>query len=165
MIGTIPWTDLPFTSEQIAESMAVVAAEIRMRYRSNFTLVVVLPESKESGALLIECLENDKALFTVASVGVQRVTKDGKPAMTIIDPPSVHLIKNRKVVVFDAPGDWQSTYNVCDYIKKMKPSSIEVAAMISRGPVPKWVNRDYVAFEVVPREIAEPVVAEEVPVG
>jgi hypoxanthine-guanine phosphoribosyltransferase len=147
MISKLEQTDFPLSKEQCESALQLLAQQIHARYTSPFSFVIVLPQSLWFGKKLEELLLEDGAMPLTVGFGVLPTTKDGKPAVLIIEPPSEHSIKNRKCVVFDAQGDWFVTMNVCEFVRRMRPSSIEVASFISRGEVPAWVNTDYVCFE------------------
>lgn len=149
MIAKFAFEDFPITKEQCENALQVVAQHIHNRYRSPFTLVLVLPQSLWVGKMLETYLTNDKAMPITVGLGVMpTLNEEGKLSFAIIEPPSIHSIRNRKCVVFDAQGDWGVTLAACNFVKQLHPAAIEVAALLSRGPVPSWVNADYVAFEV-----------------
>jgi len=148
VIAKLEKTDLPLSKEQVLDALQVLAKQIHGRYRSLFTLVFVLPESKPYYELFEKQLKDQFALHISVGIGVHLTSTDGIPGVSIVSPPSVHAIKGRKVVVFDAIGNWPVNYVICERIHQMQPQSVEVATLFSLGPVTGWVNPDYVGFEV-----------------
>jgi hypothetical protein len=153
MISKLEKGEDPPTGEQQFTALQVISRAIHANYRSPFTLVVVLPHTKTDGLLLSRELIAEGALPMVVSCGVSQIIHEGKPTIAIVEPPSVHAIRGRKVVVFDSQGNWPVVYNVCRHLQTKKPQSMEVGSLFSQGPTPTWVNSNYVAFEVALDEV------------
>lgn len=149
MISKLTLEEFPVTQEQAREALQLLAKQLHARYRSFFTLILVLPQSLWFGKVLEELLEQDGAHPLTVALGLMPVRKDdGSRSFVVIEPPSEHAVRNRPCVLFDAQGGWGITVQAARFVRGMRPSSIEIASFISHGPAPEWVNPDYVAFEV-----------------
>lgn len=149
MISKLELADFPISKEQTIEALQLVAKELHARYRSQFTMVVMLPQSLLLGKYLEEQLMKERARPLTMGIGVVgRKNENGDVQLMIVAPPSEHAIRNKRIVVFDATGNWESMRYVCNFLNQFSPSSIEVSSFLTRGAPPAWVNKDYVAFEI-----------------
>lgn len=149
MIGKLGLDDFPLTSEQAKEALQAIAKEIHARYRSPFTLLLILPQTIWLGKQLENFLNEDGAHPLTVGVGIMPTTdNNGKPTFTMVEPPSVHAIRGKKVVAFDATGSPIITYTLGNFLKAHGASSVEFASFFTNEAPVKWINPDYVGFQL-----------------
>lgn len=141
--------DFPISASAAREQIAEIAKQIHYRYRSPFALVLVLPNAIWAGKVLEEELEKDGAHPIVSGIGMMLLADEsGQKKAVVFEPPSIHAIKGKKVVLFDAQGDFHITSAAGRFLVNMKPQSIEVASLFVKGDTPDWVNPDYVGYHI-----------------
>lgn len=138
----------PISSDEARTTLARIAKQIHYRYRSPFALVLVLPNAIWAGKVLEEELEKDGAHPITSGIGMVLAEIEGQTRAMVVEPPSHHAIKGKKVVLFDAQGDFHITSAAGRFLVNMKPQSIEVAALFVKGETPQWVNPDYVGYNI-----------------
>lgn len=138
----------PISADEARQSIASIAKQIHYRYRSPFALVLVLPNAIWAGKVMEEELNKDGAHPVVHGIGTLLIDTPEGRRVVVVEPPSVHGIKGKKVVLFDAQGDWHLTVAAAKYIVGMKPQTIEVAALFCKGDIPDWLNPDYIGYQI-----------------
>jgi hypothetical protein len=141
-------SQFPISATEARETLAGIAKQIHARYTSPFALVLILPNAIWTGKVLEEELVKDGAHPIVHGIGTMLVdTEHGRKAV-VVEPPSVHGIKGKKVVIFDAQGDLHITTASGQFIANMKPQTVEVSLLFCKGEPPPWVNQDYIGYSI-----------------
>ena len=109
---------------------------------------MLMPEASWFGQKLHEFLIADRAHPLLATVGIRdHRLEDGRTVKLLVNPPSVHIINDKKVVIFGGWGDWANLYRVTSMFDRA--SSREVSTFVCpQKDIPNWVNPDYICFTV-----------------
>jgi hypoxanthine-guanine phosphoribosyltransferase len=153
-VKNLEFGDFPLSKSEVTDALQALVKQFRARYTSRFTLVALLPQSLWAAKKIEEEFEALKAPVHLVGLGIMPTERDGKRSYSIIEPPSVHSIKGKKVVIFSTIDPTDILLAAGTYIRNMRPQSIEISSLFVKGEIPEWLNPDYIAYTIPTNVIA-----------